>query len=276
MSLARLALRLAAIEALCPAANISTGPYPTLAGNQVYDSRITPIADADGWREFLASIEGQPVVTVYTEEHETDPTSGEYPADRDIVDLVVETLIASAGEIETANPDGTTSKIGSLDAAVTDAQREAALDTLEAQIRALIDPASGVSPAPYSKVARELHHVKSAPVRDGARVSRIAARTLTFKLRIAHERAYSTPPAGVDPDIAGLPEPLLTLARAVPKNSAAGQIVRQTALAIAPPPVLGKLSDVRIFSNLDRGVAPTSTTADVISDSPLSGASSNP
>ena len=51
MSLSRLALRLAAVEALCPSSLAETGPYPTWAGNEVFDSRITPIADASEWQK---------------------------------------------------------------------------------------------------------------------------------------------------------------------------------------------------------------------------------
>ena len=69
MALARLALRLAAIEALLPSAVAATGPYPTVAGAQVYDSRLDPIADPDAWEAFLTEVEGNPIVIVYTEEH---------------------------------------------------------------------------------------------------------------------------------------------------------------------------------------------------------------
>ena len=99
MSLARLALRLAAVEVLSPYAVAGVGPWPTGAGGAVFDSSITSISDADGWREFIAKVQGNPVITVYCEEQETDPTEGEYPADKEMLDLVVEIFIAAGAMV---------------------------------------------------------------------------------------------------------------------------------------------------------------------------------
>ena len=269
MSLSRLALRLAAVEALCPSALAETGPYPTWAGNEVYDSRITPIADASEWQNFVAQIEGKPLLTVYTEEQETEPTEGEYPADKELVHLVVELMIAAQAVVEVEGPDGQPMHIGSLEAPITSPQHEATLDMLEQQIRNMLDPGSAVCPAPYSRVARELHHVKSAPVRDATdRLSRQAARTLTFKMRIARAQPYGSP-SDAPADIAGLPEPLLTVARALEPSSPAGQLVRQIARGQPPAPILTRLNDVRIFTGLDRGETPTEADADLVSDARL-------
>ncbi len=268
MSLSRLALRLAAVEALCPSALVENGPYPTWAGKQVFDSRITPIPDADGWKRFVEQVEGRPLVTVYTEEQQTDPTEGEYPADREFVDLVVEIMIAAGATVTVEGPDGQPMEVGSIEAAIADPQIEAMLDMIEHQARSLLDPSSQACPLPYSKVAFELHHVRSAPVRDAAdRLSRQAARTVTFKVRVRHATPYGSPKAGVPADIANLPEPLLTVAQAITPTSPAGQLIRQIASGQAPAPVLPDLNDIRIFTGLNRGaVAPTTADADLVSD----------
>src|SRR4051812_48348079 len=143
MPLSRLALRLAAYEALNPFASIKSGPWPTIAGANVYDSRLDPgltVDDPDAWDSFVTSIEGRPIVIVYTEEHDTSPTSGEYPADRHIADLVVELMIATRGTVEIPRADGSPIEVGSVEMALTDRQREALLDFLEGQVRKLLDP----------------------------------------------------------------------------------------------------------------------------------------
>jgi hypothetical protein len=275
VSLSRLALRLAAVEVLRPYAVAGAGPWPTAAGDEVYDSSIEPISDADGWRDFLAKVEGKPVLTVYSEEQETDPTEGEYPADKELLSLVVEIFIAAGNMVEVANPDGSTQQVGNLGAAITSPQIEATLDLIEHQVRGLLDPfnpdppntAAAAARQVYTKLARELHHVKSAPIRDATdRLSRQAARTLTFKLRIPHPAAYGASAAGVDPTIAVLPYPLLQVAQMLNPASAGGQLVRQIAAGMAAAASLPPLSDIRIASNLDRGVTPTAANADITSD----------
>lgn len=269
MSISRLALRLAAVEALCPSSLAESGPYPTWAGSEVYDSKITPLADADGWREFIAQVQGKPIITVYTEEQETAPIEGaRYPAEIEVSDLIIEILIAATAIVEVEGPDGKPLDVGSIEAPITSPQHEAMLDMIEQQVRNLLDPFSQASPLPYSWVAYELHHVKSVPMRDAEdRLSRQAARTVTFKVKVRHASAYGKPQAGIPDDIAGLPEPLLTVARALVPESPGGQLVRQIAKGQPPAPVLRPLDDIRIISNLGRGVAPTAPkNADMISD----------
>ena len=64
MSFSRLALRLAAYEALCPyasrAAVAATPPttpaWPTIAGANIYDTRIDPLSGADSFDAFIELI----------------------------------------------------------------------------------------------------------------------------------------------------------------------------------------------------------------------------
>ncbi len=276
MSLSRLALRLAAYEALCPYASVvASGPWPTVAGAEVYDSRVDPVATEDGWKAFLTKIEGKPLIIVYTEEQETSPYAGEYPADKEEVELVVELMIAAIGSVTVEQPNGETTTVGTLEAPISDRLREALLDLLEAQVRFVLDTQSYAPTAlVYSKIARELHHVHSVPQRDAATQARVAARTVKFKLAVpatSWPLAPSSPPAS---GLALLPSPLLGVAQALNPASSGGLVCAQLAGLVAQPAPLVPLTDIRILANVDRSVAPTAPTgsdSDVVGDAPLSG-----
>ncbi len=61
MALYRTALRLATLESLRPTALLKTqGPWPTLAADRVFDSRLDPIED-------LTKDQHKAVIVVYTE-----------------------------------------------------------------------------------------------------------------------------------------------------------------------------------------------------------------
>lgn len=262
MSLSRLALRLAAYEALCPYASRSAspaGPWPTIAGANIYDSRLDPVSASDDWESFLASIEGKPIVMLYTEEQETTPVDGEYPADKEIVDLVAELMIAGIGSVEVELPSGGTTTIGALSAPITDPQHEALLDLLEAQACAMLDPQGMLAPAAFLKIAREMHRIHSVPQRDARLSVRLAARTVRFSLRVT---ATQWPPplaAGVTAPIglAALPQPLQAVAKLINPASPAGQMLATMATLIAAPATLTPLDGLNVFVNLNRGAAPT-------------------
>jgi hypothetical protein len=278
MSLSRLALRLAAYEALCPYASVSAspqGPWPTLAGANVFDSRVDPVAAEDDWNAFVKSIENQPLIILYTEEQETSPVEGEYPADKEIAELVVELMIVATGSVDVEQPGGGTTTVGTIGAPLSDRQHEALLDVLEAQVRNVLDP-QGYAPtaATYRQVARELHHVHSVPQRDADKVARIAARTVKFRLRIpatGWPLQPSTPPAS---GLGLLPQPLQGVAQALNPASSGGLLCAAIATMIAQPAALVPLTDIRILSTVDRGVAPTDpagSDSDVVGDVPLAG-----
>src|SRR5437588_7149106 len=91
--LARTALRLATVEALRPTAALgSDGPWPTLAGKLVFDSRIDPIDD-------LSPDQQRTVVCVYTDSEEgyAGQRAGGPPF-KAVVDLVFEVSVLHAGD----------------------------------------------------------------------------------------------------------------------------------------------------------------------------------
>ena len=268
MSLSRLALRLAACEALAPFASSASGPWPTLAGREVYDSRIDPIAAASDWEQFLARIDGKPIVILSTEDHETVPFEGaQYPAEIEMVDLFVEIMIAAGGLVEVVNPDGSQATVGQLGAAVTDRQREALLDLLEGQIRYVLSTvALAPSAALFRQIARECHHVHSVPQREVDKTQRVAARTMIFKLRVPQDQWPAFPASPAATGLGLLPQPLQQVATALDPTSSGGVLCATLATLIGPPAAPTALGDIRLSSNLDRVVTPTLADDDVTGD----------
>lgn len=259
MSLSRIALRLAAYEALNPFATITTGPWPTHAGNRVYDSRIDPVEAPDAVEKLLSQIEGKPIVTLYTEEQESEPYAGaEYPIDKEIVVLVAELMIAARGTIEVQDAQGSVQTFGAITSPATDREREVLLDILEHQVReALAVESLASAGALYRGVVMEAHHIHSVPQRGADHVTRLAARTVKFRLRVHTTlRAFapSSPPAT---GLALLPEPLLSVALALAPGSTGAAVCASIAQLIGQPDPLVPLEGIDIFVSVDRGAAPT-------------------
>lgn len=253
--LARLALRMAAIEALAPSDAIEAdGPFPTIAGPRVYDSRQAPIDGAD-------DIEGQPILIVYTEMQDFRPyASGSTRPDYTQVQLIVEMMIASTGIVTVQLPDGSTQDIGTLDAPIMEAKHEALLDLLEATVRRRLEAVYDASPEGqrFRAIAAGFAHVESVPARDDSRTVRLAARTLTFHTKIKMD-GWPDPslnpatPTGLD----ALPEPLRSLAKALPASSPALETCASIAALLANPAALTPLSTIVVSTNADRSSPPS-------------------
>lgn len=212
MSLARLALRLATMEGLQPAGSLAAdGPWPTLAGKYVFDSRIEPIED-------LLPGEDRPIVCVYTE-HD-DGKAGQArggPPFLLTVDLVFElsviVKIASEG-------DPTTFVVGEPE---TDPELEASLDLLEAQIKfALLFGPTGEIWRHISK--RRVHNPRSAAHRTSEEGVRLARRTVTWKVEV-NDDCFDPVPTAVPTGNEILPHPLRYLASVLPANSHGAKII---------------------------------------------------
>lgn len=235
MSLSRLALRLAAVEALCPSASATAGPWPTAAAGRVYDSRIDLISGAISPEEMTAALrdlENKPLLVVYTEEQETSPYgTAAYPAKEEVVDLVVEAMIASTGVIEVQQEDGSVEPVGAIEAPVTDRESEALLDVLEAQVRRLLDVSQRApSSALLFKVAMETRHIHSVPSRAADRALRLAGRTIKFKTKV---KATVWPQA-----TSALPEPLASVAAGLAPGSSGAAVCATVAGLIPGAPAL--------------------------------------
>ena len=208
--LARLALRLAAVECLCPTSVASAGPWPTIAGSRVYDSRQDPI---DG----LDDIEARPLLIVYTEQDNSQPYgSAVHKPDESIVEIVIEAMIAARGTVEIQTGASTVETLGTVESPISDRDHEAALDLLEAAVRRRFlgrDPDAAATL--WRKVAWECRHVESSPMRNAERSVRVAARTITFRVKVKSDDWSALGASGMD----RLPEPLRTVANALPAGS---------------------------------------------------------
>jgi hypothetical protein len=207
MSLARTALRLAAVEALCPTAALAAdGPWQTLAQKYVFDSRINPIEDD------LKVGEDRPIICVYTEHDDGKSGQGRGgPPFLLTIDLVLElsivVKIAKDGDPENfivGEPE-------------TDPELEAALDLLEAQIKfILLYAAPGRIWREVSK--SRVHNPRSTIHRTSEEGIRLAKRTMTWKVEVEDDQYEAAPKAPLK-GFAILPWPLRTVAEMLPEGS---------------------------------------------------------
>ena len=255
--LARTALRLAAIEALAPAAAVASGaPLPTIAGPRVYDSRQQPLDAVD-------EIEGLPILIVYTENQEFLPYgTGTTRPDNTTVTLIIEIMIAAKALVTIAMPDGSTQDVGTLDTPIMEGPQEALLDLLEATVRRRLDGVFDVDAQTqlFRKVCGGFKHVHSIPARDDTRTVRFAARTLTFEAKVVMDQwpapsLSPSSPTGFD----ALPEPLKSVAKALPSSSPGFAICTLLAGAIVRPAALTPLSTISIGMDEDRTAKQTPT-----------------
>ena len=271
MSLSRLALRLSAVEALNPSATLASGPWPTIAGPNVFDSRIDPIETAATREEYEAAItalDTKPILTVYTEDDHAAPygTDKIWPS-RQTVTLVIELMIAARGQVTIEEPNGaggvTPVTIGSLDAPITDRQHESLLDWLEAQVRYIFNPNNyAPSAVLFRKVALNCVQITSDPQRDSARATRLALRTLKFHFQIAAEvwpAPGSTPASG----LSALPAPLAAIAQALPDGSSGLAICTAIAANMPTPTTLTQLTTIAAFGDIGAtpSISPPPSTA---------------
>jgi len=261
VSLSRLALRLAAVEALRPSATGSAGPFPTLAGPRVYDSRLDVI-------DTLSDIDAKPMLLVYTEEQNNKPYGNAvHRPDESIVTLVVEISVALRGEVEIAHPDGTTETVNTVETPLTDREHEALLDVLEATVRRVFDRnATVASAALFFLVAMEVRAIESEPLRDADKTTRLAARTLKFTVKVVGDRwpVPTLPPSPAATGLARLPEPLASVARAVPSTSSAGALLARVAAWLPDPDGLTPLAAINPSVALDRGTPSFDDVAGVV------------
>jgi hypothetical protein len=218
MSLSRTALRLTAMEALRPSAIVlagTAGPWPTLAAQYVFDSRLDPIGD-------LKDDERRPVVVIYTDDDSGDAgqKAGGPPFKRD-VDLMFEISVAAM-----VTDDGATYAPGTP---LTDGELEASLDLLEAQIRfSLMYAPCGV--LWRNLTGRRVTSIHSAPKRTSEESARLAMRTLRLKTTIPDDD-YVAAPATALTGNDRLPEPLKSVIAAL----ASGSYGAALGAGLAPP-----------------------------------------
>lgn len=182
MSLNRTVARLAVVSALN---NYMQEPWPTLAGPNIFDSKIEPVEDMATDRAF-------PCVVVYTDYDKDHWNKGKMVhADR-LLTVTLELLIVQAERMDEAG-----SEIAyKLDCPATDSEIETSLDLLEVQIlRALAagteasDAFNFIAPSYFAVISR-----RGATVEGG---QRLAARQITMELKAARDFTSGTIPAEI-------------------------------------------------------------------------------
>lgn len=234
MSLSRLALRLATVEALRPAAlvGVTAATWPTIAGPRVYDSRLDPMND-------LAPGERRPSISVYCELDNADPSGGGAggPPYTRLIDVVFETSVTGLGA-DPANP----SAAPTPDFLSNDPQAEAALDLLDYQIRfALHYAPSGVIWRQLT--GRRVLDIESLPHRSSEEGIRLCVRSLRMRVRVADD-CPDAEPATTPADLARVPDPLKSVFNALGAGSYGANIVSGFAASVPVMPTAVPLKTV--------------------------------
>lgn len=209
MSFSATALRIAAVEALRPAAALAgTAVFPTIAGAAVFDSRIVALADLK--KLAVPSL----VVGVFSEAVSIDSRGAAYQ----LAPGVVQVDLAFEIDVLQGEKDGDVLLGPPLN---TDAAWEVKTDFLVAQIRKVLttDPSGAI----FRKVAKQILEISSVPFRIPELGVRLTRRTMVVKCAVSDE-AWSLD--------GGLPEPLKTVAGLLPQTSPATTVLAAVAAAI--------------------------------------------
>ena len=230
MSFARIALRLTTMEALRPSAVVAAnGPFPTMAGTHVFDSRVAPISD-------VSPDERRPIAVVYTERDYYNPGQrAGGPPFLHLIDLVVQTSLVvrdtGAAEYTVGVP-------------ATDAELDASLDLFEAQI--LFCLVYGPTGALWRKLTgRRILDIQSAVHRDSEDGARLAERTMTIRVAVDEDEFDPAPavdPAGLD----RLPEPLRSIVAELAAGAYGAALAQGLAAAAPVMPTAVPLRDVSL------------------------------
>lgn len=234
--LVRTFLRLCALEALRPSALLAAdGPWPTLAGRSVFDSRIDPIDD-------LAAGERRPIVAVYTDETNLDKIAQHGPAlYKSTVDLVFELSVVAKER------EGDDYVAG---VAFTDAELDADLDLFEEQIFFALH--YGATGALFRKLAKlPLIDWHSMPQRTSEEGYRLAMRTIRAQVPLK-ELCYDAAPVSALSGLDRLPQPLQSLAGLLTGSTYLAKIANAVALKAPTAAVVTPLNEVGL--NIDMHV----------------------
>lgn len=185
MSLYRLITRLAVVSALN---NYLQAPWPTLAGPNIFDSKIEPVEDIQADRVF-------PCCVVYTD-YDKDPFNkgAKVHANR-MMTVTLELLIVQARQ-ESPGNDGQGNPLPAvyrLDCPYTDSEIETSLDMFEVQIFRALTKGTEASDA-FNYICPSYENVIS---RRGASIEggvRLAARQLTMEMKALRDNIAGTIP----------------------------------------------------------------------------------
>lgn len=245
MALNRTAMRLAVIEALAPHALRQTGTgWPTLAEDRVIDTALDRAFDGwDGTQKCF--------IAVYVDGASRSARDNEDMARdaRNECTLGLEIALPIVGKDEGGNELAY--------APATDADAEALLDLIEAQIDDRIEWArmEGILTIPLISISK----ATSEPQRDPDLGIRVTARRIEYDCVIRQQHALPLNQTG----LARLPSPLREVAEKLPAGSAALDTCLRIVAAMAEPSGFTNLENFRIAASLARetgSAAPPSFT----------------
>lgn len=185
MSVYRTIGRLAVVSALN---NYLQAPWPTLAGPNIFDSKIEPVEDMQSDRVF-------PCCVVYTDYDKDGWNKGSKVHAQRLMTFTLELLIVQAAQVSAGNgPDGQPlPPTYALDCPYTDSEIETSLDMFEVQIfRALTsgtvasDAFNYLCPSYINVVSR-----RGASVEGGVR---LAARQITMEMNTVRDNSAGAIP----------------------------------------------------------------------------------
>ncbi len=245
--LARTFLRLCALEAVRPSALLEqNGPWPTMAGAHVFDSRFDPIDDLD-------AAERRPVIAIYTEDDHQEKIAQAGPIYyKSATDLTFEIAVFTLGEEVPG---------GDFVAGVpyTDAETEASLDALENQIWHALH--FGPSGHLFRKIAKvPALNWQSHAMRGSQEAVRLAARTIRarFDVReVCYQAVPDAPPTGLN----RLPPALKDIATALDGSTYLAKVIAGVAGAAPVMPTRVNLESVA--ATIDPRTSSTPADADV-------------
>lgn len=210
------AVRLVAMELLLPTeAQADGGPYPTLAGAHVYDSRAASLSDID------EGVPYTPVLALYTPESGAALRGPMTDASDTIADAVLDVVAELA--IVTMSEDGEAYVDAMADG---DATARLVLAALAAQVRSILERSDAA--VVWRRLVRQVERVEAktfAVPEYGLRWQRM---TLRFHLSIRDDLFAA---AG------GLPEPIRSVHAALPAGSYAKAKLGELAAHFPAQPV---------------------------------------
>lgn len=217
MSLMRLGLRVATLEALRPTSALPNGPFPTSAGALVFDSLEGPINDID-------PAERKVTISVYTEEDNADPAQkAGGPPFKCTVTILFEIGVAQVGN------DAQGAFVGTP---ATDAEAEAMLDLVSAQILFVLCRGPTGRYWRQNFTARRITDIDSLPHRSSEEGVRLARRAMRMRVTLDDD-VFDPAPAVTPEGIARLPQKMQDLYNFL-SASAYGKPILETIAALAP------------------------------------------
>lgn len=220
MTLARTALRLAVVQVT----KGTSASRPTIAGKNVYDSRMSPEQPEDFTQDASA------VVIVFSDGDEGDALSDQNggPPFRRRIDIVFDLGMVCCEN----DPEEAGSYI--IDYPDTDARLEASIDVLQAQIMRQLTLSNDPLALWFQSHVRIWKQESHRQVEDAAGV-KLARRVLTLSCELSDDDNVVLPPgADLPTGFDLLPEPLRTVAGLMPEGSYGADACAAIAAALTP------------------------------------------